>query len=63
MTPRRWLALSNPELSSLISSKIGEDWLTHEDELRKLEPFADDAGFRAQWRRSQARSANSSSSP
>ena len=35
----RWLALSNPELSSLISSKIGEDWITHEDEFRKLEPF------------------------
>ena len=50
VTLRRWLALSNPQLSSLISSKIGENWLTHEDELRKLEPFADDAGFRARWR-------------
>jgi len=50
VTPRRWLALSNPELSNLISSKIGEDWLCHEDELRKLEPFADDAAFRATWR-------------
>jgi len=50
VTPRRWLALSNPELSHLISAKIGEDWLTHEDELRRLEPFADDADFRASWR-------------
>ena len=50
VTPRRWLALSNPELSHLISSKIGEDWLKHEEELRKLEPLADDADFRARWR-------------
>jgi starch phosphorylase len=50
VTPRRWLALSNPELSQLISSKIGENWLTHEEELRGLEPFADDPDFRARWR-------------
>src|SRR5271166_1905848 len=50
VTPRRWLALSNPELSHLISSKIGDDWLKHEEELRKLEPLADDADFRARWR-------------
>jgi starch phosphorylase len=50
VTPRRWLALSNPELSHLINSKIGADWLTHETELCKLEPFAEDREFRAAWR-------------
>ena len=50
VTPRRWLALSNPELSSLMSSKIGDGWITHAEELRKLEPFAEDAEFRARWR-------------
>ena len=30
VTPRRWLALSNPELSSLITSKIGDGWITHD---------------------------------
>jgi glycogen phosphorylase len=50
VTPRRWLALSNPELSHLISTKIGDNWLKHEEELRKLEPLADDADFRARWR-------------
>jgi glycogen phosphorylase len=50
VTPRRWLALSNPELSELISSRIGDGWLKHEDDLRKLEPFADDSGFRNQWK-------------
>lgn len=51
VTPRRWLALSNPELSELISGRIGEAWLTNEDDLRKLEPLADDTEFRNQWRR------------
>ena len=50
VTPRRWLALSNPELSSLISSKIGDTWITHTEELHQLEPLAEDADFRAQWR-------------
>src|SRR5271166_3974758 len=50
VTPRRWLALSNPELSQLISSKIGDSWITHTEELQQLEPFAEDSGFRAQWR-------------
>ncbi len=50
VTPRRWLALSNPELSDLISSKIGQRWITHADELKQLEPLAENADFRAQWK-------------
>jgi len=50
VTPRRWLALSNPELSSLISSKIGDTWITHTEQLHQLEPLAEDPDFRAQWR-------------
>ena len=50
VTPRMWLAVANPELSALITKTIGGGWLTDEDELRKLEPFADDAAFRKQWR-------------
>jgi glycogen phosphorylase len=50
VTPRRWLALSNPELSQLITSKIGDGWITNENQLRGLEPFVDDATFRKSWR-------------
>jgi starch phosphorylase len=50
VTPRRWLALSNPELSHLITGKIGPAWITHEDEMKKLEPLAEDGDFRAAWR-------------
>jgi starch phosphorylase len=51
VTPRRWIALSNPALSALISDRIGDRWLwCLEEELIRLEPFADDAGFQAEWR-------------
>jgi starch phosphorylase len=51
VTPRRWIALSNPELSALISDRIGDRWLwCLEEELIRLEPFADDAGFQSAWR-------------
>jgi starch phosphorylase len=50
VTPRRWMALSNPRLAELISSKIGSTWIKNLEELRQLEQYADDAGFRAQWR-------------
>ena len=47
VTPRRWLLLSNPELSRVITGAIGDDWITDLSELTRLKPFADDAGFRA----------------
>jgi starch phosphorylase len=51
VTPRRFLRLSNPELSSLISRSIGsENWITHMEDLRRLEAFADDSNFQQEWR-------------
>jgi starch phosphorylase len=50
VTPRRWLALANPRLSSLITEVIGEGWLTNLDRLREIEKFVDDANFRMRWR-------------
>ncbi|MDX5479759.1 MAG: glycogen/starch/alpha-glucan family phosphorylase, partial [Cyclobacteriaceae bacterium] len=49
VTPRRWMVLSNPKLTELISSKIGENWIKHLDELKNLEKFADDPEFLQQW--------------
>ncbi len=53
VTPRRWLMLSNPELTGLINNTIGTDW--HKDlyQLRALEPFANDANFLQRWRTTQ----------
>ena len=50
VTPRRWLAWCNPELTKLISDKIGEGWITDLSELEKLAPYAEDASFRKAWR-------------
>jgi len=50
VTPRRWLLKANPRLSSLIRAKIGDDWINHLDQLRGLEKFVGDAGFREQIR-------------
>jgi glycogen phosphorylase len=51
VTPRRWIALSNPGLARLITAKIGEGWLENlEGELGKLEAFAQDAAFQESWR-------------
>jgi glycogen phosphorylase len=50
VTPRRWMVLSNPKLSDLISEHIGDGWIKDLAQLKALEPFADDPGFRARWR-------------
>lgn len=50
VTPRRFIALSNPKLSSVISRRIGTHWITHLEELRKLEALADDPEFQKEWR-------------
>jgi len=49
VTPRRWMASSNPLLSSLIDRSIGEDWRTDLSRLTALRKFADDKKFRTEW--------------
>jgi starch phosphorylase len=50
VTPRRWMVLSNPQLSDLITEQIGDGWIKDLSQLKSLEPFAEDAQFRARWR-------------
>jgi glycogen phosphorylase len=49
VTPRRWLAHSNPGLSRLIDRRLGEGWRLDLDQLQRLRPLADDAGFRSEF--------------
>ncbi len=43
ITQRRWLALCNSELSSLITELLGDDkWITDLDRLAELKKYADD---------------------
>jgi len=46
VTPRRWLAQANPALAALIDERIGSAWRLDLDQLVRLAPAADDAGFR-----------------
>ncbi|GAB4380044.1 MAG: glycogen/starch/alpha-glucan phosphorylase [Elainellaceae cyanobacterium] len=50
VTPRRFMVLSNPRLSNLITLKIGDGWIKHLNELRNLEAFVDDPEFCQQFR-------------
>ncbi len=55
VTPRRFMVLSNPRLTNLITSKIGDGWIKHLDQLSKLENFIEDPDFRKQyWQIKQA---------
>ena len=56
ITPRRWLLKANPQLATLVSSVIGDDWITDLSQLRRLENHVFDAPFRAEFL--QAKAAN-----
>jgi len=49
VTPRRFVALSNPPLTMLITGRIGDGWLHDLYKLRDLESLAGDPAFRQQW--------------
>jgi starch phosphorylase len=51
VTPRRFLALANPRLAALVTGAIGDGWPKDLERLRRLEPLAKDAAFRAEWRK------------
>ena len=50
VTQRRWIAKANPELAELITSKIGDGWLTDLSQLKNLEQFINDDEFLNRWR-------------
>jgi starch phosphorylase len=50
VTPRRFVAVSNAPLAKLITGRIGDGWLRDLEQLRKLEPLADDPAFQKEWR-------------
>lgn len=49
ITQRRWLLHANRPLAELISTTIGDKWITDLDELNKLLPYADDSEFRGKF--------------
>jgi starch phosphorylase len=51
VTQRRWLLKANPPLARLISTTIGDGWLTDFHRLRELESYAEDEGFRYEFQK------------
>ena len=49
VTPRRFVRMSNPGLSQLITEAIGDGWVSNLERLRGLEAYADDAEFRERF--------------
>ena len=55
VTPRRFMCVSNPELTSLINRTIGDDWPRDLDQLSKLEGSLQTPAFREEWRQIKRR--------
>ena len=53
VTPRRWLSHCNKSLSSLISSKIGNEWVADFSQIAKLNDYAGDKMFQHKWQESK----------
>jgi starch phosphorylase len=53
VTPRRWLLIANPSLSTTISDAIGDDWVTDLSHLKKLKSLADDRALQSTFLRSK----------
>jgi len=62
VTPRRWIVEANPALARVITSAIGEKWITNLSQLNELKPMATDPNlqqaFRASKRDAKTRFAN-----
>jgi len=49
VTPRRWVAKSNPAMSAIITKRIGNSWVGDLDNISKIENYAKDAEFQADF--------------
>lgn len=51
VTPRRWIAKANPQMSALISQHIGTEWVSDLSHIEKLKNYADtnNQDFHQQW--------------
>jgi starch phosphorylase len=50
VTPRRWVAVSNPNLATLLDDSIGQGWKSDLDQLSRIEPMVQDPAFLERWR-------------
>ncbi|MGG6295334.1 glycogen/starch/alpha-glucan phosphorylase [Leptolyngbya sp. AN02str] len=50
VTPRRFIVLSNPRLTNLVTSKIGDGWIKNLSDIRQIESYVNDPDFRQEFR-------------
>jgi starch phosphorylase len=50
VTPRRWMVLSNPGLTKLLTARLGAGWIHDLEKLRRIEPFVSDPELHEEWR-------------
>jgi len=50
VTPRRWMVLSNPGLTKLLTARLGAGWIHDLEKLRRLEPLVSDRALQDEWR-------------
>jgi starch phosphorylase len=50
ITPRLWLLAANPNLSELITARIGNEWIKDLRKLRDIESLKEDQDFRDAWK-------------
>ena len=49
VTPRRWVAHSNPLMSNLITEKIGDAWVSNFENINQLSKYSTDKEFGERW--------------
>jgi len=49
VTPRRWVAYSNPLMTELISNKIGKEWIGKFEDIEKIKNSINDSTFSDEW--------------
>jgi glycogen phosphorylase len=55
VTPRRWIVKANPELTTLISSRVSRGWAVDLELLAQLRDAAEEPEFRSEWLRVKRR--------
>jgi glycogen phosphorylase len=49
VAPRVWILKANPGLADLLTRTVGEGWITDLRQVREIEKYAEDSGFRREF--------------